>query len=304
MMKKQIRIALFGGDTRQIFLAKRLVEDGFLLQIWGLGEPADERLAGLVFHDWKEALAGADVLMLPLPVSTDGVRLNTPLQGEASLRLSLLAERFCGKLVLGGRIPPALRGLFEERAILCEDYYESEILQLKNALPTAEGAIFVAMGELPVTLDGCRTAVVGYGRIGSLLAEKLAALGADVTVLARRRESLETAALRRHRGLFLDSTAPLFGLQALPQDLRVIFNTVPSRIFTKEALERVPQGCLFIDLASAPGGIDFSAAEEKGIRTIWATALPGKYSPETAGIILAQTAEAMLETLEQYNDFP
>lgn len=302
MMREQMRIALLGGDTRQIFAAKKLTEDGFALSVWGLGELKGSGLDSLACGDWRSAVSGAEILILPLPLSADGVRLNCPLRiPEESVRLSLLLEAFSGKVVLGGRIPQALRSLAEARGISCIDYYDSELLQLKNALPTAEGALFVAMGELPVTLDGCQTAVVGYGRIGSLLAEKLMAMGAKVTVLARRREVLEQAALRHQRGILLQCKDGYRGLDDLPQDLRVIFNTVPKRIFCGELLEKIPAGCLFVDLASAPGGIDFADAERKGIRAIWATALPGKYSPESAGNIIAETLETILEEL-QYDD--
>ena len=237
----------------------------------------------------------AEILLLPLPVSADGVRLNCPLQRpEESVRLSLLPTLFGGKLLLGGKIPPALCSLAEEKGIACIDYFDSELLQLKNALPTVEGALFVAMGELSVTLDGAETAVIGYGRIGSLLAEKLRALGAKVTVLARRREVLQHAELRHHRGVLLHCKDGYRGLEAIPKDCRVIFNTVPNRIFVGEALDSIPRNCLFVDLASAPGGIDFATAEQRGLRAIWATALPGKYSPETAGVMIAETVETIL----------
>jgi dipicolinate synthase subunit A len=74
----------------------------------------------------------------------------------------------------------------------------------------------------------------------------------------------------------------------------VIFNTVPNRIFVGDALDSIPRNCLFVDLASAPGGIDFATAEQRGLRAIWATALPGKYSPETAGVMIAETVETIL----------
>lgn len=295
MMREKPKIALLGGDARQIFEAKKLLEDGYSVLTWGLGDLGEDLPKARACTDWREAISEAEILMLPLPVSADGVRLNCPLQApEESVRLSVLAEEFEGKVLLGGKIPPALQKLAAEKGIACIDYFESELLQLKNALPTAEGAIFVAMGELAVTLDGAATAVIGYGRIGSLLAEKLSALGADVTVLARRREVLEHAALRHHRGVLLHCKDGYRGLKEIPQNCRVIFNTVPTRIFVGEALERIPQGCLFVDLASAPGGIDFAAAEQKGIRAIWATALPGKYAPETAGVMIAETVETLL----------
>lgn len=295
MMRGRSKIALLGGDARQTFVAKKLFEDGFALSVWGLGDLRELGLGEVACADWREAVSDAEVLLLPLPVSADGVRLNCPLQTpEESVRLALLLDAFEGKLLLGGKIPPAARNLAEEKGMACIDYFDSELLQLKNALPTAEGALFVAMGELPVTLDGCQTAVVGYGRIGSLLAEKLRAMGAEVTVLARRREALQHAALRHCKGILLHCKDGYRGLEKIPTDCRVIFNTVPQRIFVGGTLERIPPNCLFVDLASAPGGIDFAAAEQRGLRAVWATALPGKYSPETAGVMIAQTVESIL----------
>ena len=80
----------------------------------------------------------------------------------------------------------------------------------------------------------------------------------------------------------------------MPRDVRVIFNTVPARLFDADVISRLPAGCVFIDLASAPGGIDREAAERSGVRCIWATSLPGKYAPETAGQIIADTAREIL----------
>ena len=295
-MTQQLKIAVLGGDARQIAMARALIEQGFSLSVWGLGEQGRSALKEIRSLSWQEAVSDANVLLLPLPCSVDGVRLNLPLESsDVSLRLSLLLESFSGKILLGGRLTSACKLLAEEKGIECIDYFDSEILQLKNALPTAEGALLIAMQELSVTLDGCESVVVGYGRIGSLLAEKLRLLGARVSVLARRQEALTQAALHHHRPIVFHCKDSYAGITQIPKNCRVIFNTVPQRIFTKELLQKLPQNCLLIDLASAPGGIDFSAAAELGMHAVWGTALPGKYAPETAGIFLAQTVKLILE---------
>ena len=213
--------------------------------------------------------------------------------GAISFEAAFPQTLTAGKMLLGGRIPTSFRLRAQEMNLQCIDYFDFEILQLKNALPTAEGAIEIAMRELPVTLDGSHAAIVGYGRIGDLLSLKLHALGARVTVYARRPEALALADL--HHCYTVDFREnPSEALSRIPKDVRVIFNTVPARLFTKEVLRSLHKGCLFIDLASAPGGIDSVAAEEFGIRCIWATALPGKYAPETAGQIIAETAMHVL----------
>ena len=41
-------------------------------------------------------------------------------------------------------------------------------------------------------------------------------------------------------------------------------------ILDKKRLERVRKDCIIIDLASKPGGVDFDAAKERGIKAILA----------------------------------
>ena len=128
-----------------------------------------------------------------------------------------------------------------------------------------------------------------------MLAEKLQALGAHVTVYARRREALTQAELHHHSTGRLICRNGRSTPDAFPKGVRVIFNTVPERIFNTETLRCIPGDCVLIDLASPPGGIDLGAAQTLGLRTVWGTSLPGKCAPESAGRILAETVESILE---------
>ena len=65
-------------------------------------------------------------------------------------------------------------------------------------------------------------------------------------------------------------------------------------IFTEDILRKFSDDTLFIDLASKPGGIDITSAQELGRKVIWALGLPGKTSPVTAGEIIAETIDNML----------
>ena len=70
------------------------------------------------------------------------------------------------------------------------DYLRREELCLANAVPTAEGAIRIAMEETARTLHGASALVVGYGRIGMALAPRLRALGMQTEICARRCETV------------------------------------------------------------------------------------------------------------------
>ncbi len=285
---KRCAIAVLGGDKRMDFAARELAKSGYDVREWGRRDGDDAATFSKIAHAW---LADVDALMLPLPTSLDGTHLAAPfLNDSEGLRMETLFCAAPDKLWLVGRLGEALRLRADREGIRLIDYFESEILQLKNALPTAEGAIEIAMRELPVVLDGTQVAVVGYGRIGEVLSAKLKALGAEVTVHARRPAVCIRAELL---GCFAKQITKERALD-FANGTRVIFNTVPSRLFTHSVLETLPKDCLLIDLASAPGGVDMRAAEELEIRSIWATALPGKCAPESAGIILGQTVHSIL----------
>lgn len=134
--------------------------------------------------------------------------------------------------------------------------------------------------------------MLGYGRIGKILARMLYGIGAGVWVEARKYADL--AMIEGH------------GYEPLPIDLLknnidkfdVIFNTIPSLILDEAMLRSVRNDALIIDLASKPGGVDFNAARLMGIRVIWALSLPGKISPVTSGIIIKDTIMNIINELE------
>ena len=297
-MTEKRGLAILGGDRRQIAAARYLASCQYPVFVWGLGECREEIGDAVLCDTWETAIRDADVVILPLPASADGVRIHCPLHDQdVLLRVTTLLNGIGTRLLLGGRFSEPIRSIADQLGVRWIDYFESEVLQLKNAVPTAEGAIAIAMRELPVTIDGVDAAVIGFGRIGELLAEKLRALGAHVTVYARRTEQLTHAENHHHA---IGRLIPCHG-HFYPASLsayRVIFNTVPHRLITRTVLETLRRDAVLIDLASAPGGIDFAAAEELGVRSIWGTALPGKCAPESAGEILAQAIAVILEETE------
>ena len=290
-MKRRV-IAVLGGDIRMNFAARKLVELGHDVREWGRNRDDDAIVFSKQANEW---FSDVDVLMFPLPTSFDGTHIWTPLHESGDdLRMETFFRSAANKLWLVGRLNESLSLRIKQEGIDCIDYFESEILQLKNALPTAQGAIEIAMRELSIVLDGAKVAVIGYGRIGEVLSHKLKVLGANVTVYARRQESCIRAEIFGCNSKQIIQPSRGDDIFDFDTNTRVIFNTVPSRLFTRSVLQSLPRECLIIDLASAPGGIEINAANELGIRFIWATALPGKCAPESAGIFLGETAHSIL----------
>lgn len=280
-------IAILGGDTRQCSLAVRLAREGLAVRVFGL--PQEELPPEISsFSSWREAIEGSAAVVLPLPASPDGIRLNLPLAPTTDS--VSIAELFAAIpttcLLAGGKFSPAVRALAEERGLTLFDYFKSEELQLKNALPTAEGAVSILMRECPRTVSGLSVGVTGFGRVSRALVRLLLAMNAKVTVAARKRADIEEATAMGCKTVHLTGGR---SLSALCESTEIIFNTVPHWIFSADILSEMPRNSLIIDLASAPGGVDASAAGANGIRVIWALSLPGKYAPVTAGEIIAET---------------
>ena len=298
--KENIKVGILGGDRRQLVTAESLANT-YECAVWGFaavyGGEDEHYLQNTVrCADPESAVKCSDAVVLPLPVSTDGIRLNCPLaakngSGETpDVRLLAVCEKMPhGSILLGGMIPPVVKKYAAEHGVTALDYYESEELQIKNSVPTAEGAVAACIGALPFTIAGMRAAVFGYGRVGRTLAGRLRVLGADVFAVARSRKDLSNAAC--------DGCVPvpLDEYRSFPLHCDAVFNTIPHRIFDAELLKRIPRGTVLFELATANAGVDLAAAEENGIRVIPLPSLPGKTAPRTAGEIICSVVRGMLD---------
>ena len=278
---------VIGGDRRQLKLAELLAEEGHTVHTWALpGEGAGGTLLP------AEKLAGverADCVVLPLPVTGEDGALNAPLWGGRMSLQELFRAMRPGQFVVGGRVTEQVFRLAEEQRLVCRDYFAREELAVLNAVPTAEGAVQLAMENLPITLHSCRALVLGYGRVGRALARTLQGLGAFVTVGARRYEQLAQA---ESDGCTAQKLEDLAGWLC---GYDVIFNTVPALVLNDRLLRDLKQECLVIDVASKPGGVDLKIAGELGVPVIWALSLPGKVAPVTAARAIRQTVYHMLQ---------
>lgn len=283
-MKRMLNVVLAGGDMRQIYLGQQLTEDGFRVSTVALERHGEQ----LEMRDMS-AFHTAEVIVLPMPVMAERGRLNAPLSNAPYKITDVLDAIPAGKTVFGGAIPKSVHEMAERRGIVMTDYLEREELAVLNAIPTAEGAIQIAMEELPVTLHGTKALVIGNGRIGKALARRLHVLGAEVTVSARRYEDF--ARIRDSGMQWADTGA----LAPFVKQFALIFNTVPYLIVTRSVLAQCRSDVLLIDLASRPGGIDFAAAEDLGRKTIHALSLPGKVAPVTAASYIRDTIIHILQ---------
>lgn len=265
-----LTIIIIGGDERQRWLARLLAAEGHRVTTVGLGETA---YAGDLYE-------GAEAAILPLPALNPAGAVRTPLEFGALLPETVAAA--VGETpVFAGKLPPEVAALFRGG---CTDYFARESLTLRNAELTAEGALQLLLEELPRSLLGLRVLILGAGRIGGLLARMLLALGAEVTVAARREEERTRMRLLGCRAVTTEA------LEEAVAGQEALVNTVPARLLTPQVLDHINKDALLLDLASAPGGFSLGDTAQRGLRAVKAAALPGKCAPKSA-------AEAIRDTL-------
>lgn len=263
-----------GGDSRSIYAAEKLGER-YCCTLYGIS--GEEKL--------PESLS--DYAVLPLPASTDGVHINCPLIKSTPPEFDILEKTVKkGGTVFTSREFPALQEICLKNGFSLVNYFEREELAVKNAVPTAEGALEIAIREIPVTLFGAEVLITGFGRIGKLLVRYFSALGARVSAAARKYGDLAWIEAYGARAINFNTPGEL---DTAIKRADVIINTVPALIFDRKRLTLVKTGALFIELASVLSAEDEALAADRGIKLIWARSLPGKTAPITAGYIIADT---------------
>ena len=282
-------VSVIGGDLRQLTLARELQNDGYSTYLYGFDK--DISTGRLPSADLHLALE-SDIIILPVPVSFDGKTVNLPYSDRVLTIDELAGGINPASMVMGGRIPEELSLLLTDRGIKHSDYMRRDELAIRNAVPTAEGAIEIAISETPITIHGSSCLVLGYGKVGKALSHSLQALGARTYVEARKYADLALIENHGCHPLTMNEAKAHIG------EFDVIFNTIPALVLDSETLKRASRNALIIDLASKPGGVDFEAAKQLGLNVIWALSLPGRVAPVTAGLIIKDTIANILSELE------
>ena len=277
-MVSKKKFSIIGGDIRQIYAAKELKKRGYDVYVCGFENLDNQEYKSL---DITEVISKSDYIILPLPVTRDKIYLNAPFS-NTPIKISDNLFSECENKVIFGGIVTSLSERVKNTNIKLKDYYDREDFMILNAIPTAEGAIRVALEEYKNTLWNSKVLVVGYGRIGKVLANRLKGIGSNVTVSARNPRDVAWARSNNFETINISKIDS--GL-----DFDIIFNTVPKKVLVHENMNFIKNCKLIIDLASLPGGVDKDSAKKFGIEVINALGLPGKFFPECAGRIIVDT---------------
>lgn len=269
---------IMGGDSRQICLNRLLSQAGARTRFY-YDRPSSP-------FSLREAMENSHIILCPVPFTKDGKTVYS----ENSLPgLEIHTFTACLKnthILFGGNIPSSVRERCDSLSIPCHDFMQMEDVAWKNAVATAEGAVAEAIALSPRNLYRSRCLVFGYGRCASILADRLKGMGASVTVAGRDASQLVRAHCLGYDICLLKELKTVIG------EFDFIFNTIPSLVLDAALAKQLQENAAVIDIASAPGGVDFQALERLNIRARLCPGLPGRYSPLSSAIILY---EAVME---------
>lgn len=257
MMKKY---AFLGNDERTKYLRKLYIKEGVSISI-----PED-----------------SDYIITTIPLTRD----NKNITGE-----EITCDEFLNvsknKVIFTGALTKVMKEKMKEYKYY--DLMSYDNVAILNAIPTAEGAIYEAIGLSDSTLCNSKCLVLGYGRIGKVLARMLRGIGADVYCEARKDVDLSYIEALGYKKIEINNLD-----KVLPK-VDYIFNTIPSLILDGKKLALVSKDVCIIDLASTPGGIDFEEAKRLDIKTKWALSLPSKVSPKSSAIYLKEQIDKIIK---------
>lgn len=245
---KNKKFTVIGGDVRNIKLAELLKNDGNDVYMHGF-KNSDVEVDVREFDDLKQAVGVSDIIIGPVPCSNDGETINAAYHPDKIYINEVFRAISNKQIFIAGRISDKILHMAQAYNVYTVDILHREEMSVLNAIPTAEGAIQIAMQEMPITVHGSNFLVVGYGRIGKTLSKMLRGIGAHVYCAARKYSDMAWVKSQGYIPLFIND------LDSYVSEMDVIINTVPALVLNSSVLARVRKECLIIDLASKPGGI-------------------------------------------------
>lgn len=276
-----MKYEIIGGDERFRCLAKRLEKEGNEVVCFGFERAEDDM-------EKCGEIINADCYILPLPAERNGA-LNAPFSETERSIHEVLFDIPDGGLVMGGKISGKLRNSSECRGLELYDYMQRPDFIVGNAALTAEAALWLLMNESGTALYGKKVLIIGYGRIGRILAQRMKVMNTKVGVMSRNPEVRAIAGALGYR-----AHSPRENISGYD----IVVNTAPGQVLPEGAFSALEKDALLLELASAPGGLSRAEAAEFGLKFIAAPGLPARYSPESAAGLIYDSINEILKERE------
>ncbi len=287
-------VSIIGGDLRIVNLIELLAKDDFLVYTYGLENSEDliESKNIIKCKNVDELVNSSEIIIGPVPMTNDAENLSAPFS-EEKISINELLQKMAGKnkTFLAGQLSEKIINSCQENNINYIDLLKREELVVLNTIATAEGAIQITMENTQKTIHGSNVLIMGFGRVGKVLAKMLDGIGAKVSCEARKNSDIAWIKAYGYTPIHLSELESELG------NYDIIINTIPFQILDENRLKYIKKDCTIVDLSSNPGGVDRRAARSLGIKLIWALSLPGKVAPMTSAEFIKETLYHILKEL-------
>ena len=264
-----MNFCIIGGDSRNFFLAKELAREKHEVKLFGFDKLENFKTC----EKYCEIIKTSDIVILPIPFSKDNLCLYMPFS-NTYIPIKEILYYLENKIIFVGNINKELTEILNTKNNKLIDFMKKEEFAILNTIPTAEATIEIIIKNTKKILQNSNCLIMGYGRIGKILAYKLQGLSAKITCMVTNKEEKAWAVVYGYEIVTIED------LQKNCTKFKhydIIINTIPKIIF-KEELKELKKETLVIDLASKPYGIDRKIVEKENINFIEALGLPRKIS--------------------------
>jgi dipicolinate synthase subunit A len=272
-----VTIAIVGGDRREQEIARCAAAEGATVRSFGFPWPTSGIEGVLQAKSAREALKDAHIALFPIPgIAADGALFAPSCPDRIVPDREMMASMRRPAHVILGWADANLKGHCEALDISIHEYEWDQDLMLLRGPAIVEGMLRVIIENTDITIHRAQVCMVGQGTIGTLATRALVGLGARVHVAARnriQRAAAYAAGAEPHELTELVTVLPTSD---------ILISSVPAQVVDRRLLETMNSRSLLIDLAAPPGGIDRAAAQELGLKFIWARGL-GSRAPITVG---------------------
>ena len=270
-------VAVLGGDLRMLEHMRLARLAGAKVQHYGLIPGAEVAAGQPQAASRVDAVKGARIISCPIPGLGADDELYAKFTSE-KLRLTteVLKGAAAGAMLLTCYSTPRMDEWAKATSVEIIPYGDDDALAILHAVPTAEGAIRIAIENTDDTLLGMNVLCLGLGRVGISVAQAFESMKSRVSLAARNPAQLARA----------------WAMNAIPIELRdlkshignfgLIVSSTSGRVLDKDLLALTRPDVVIIDLCSPPGSVDFEAAKALGRKAIWARAQAGR-APRRAG---------------------
>ena len=280
-----MKFSVIGGDLRLINLAIMLKDDGNQISVYGMEKSKEIMEDGRIekCDNLQMAIDNSEVIIGSIPFLKNNGETYATFSDKHIYVKDLVDKNHKDKIFIAGSIQKDTKEMLEKSYKKVIDIMQREELVILNTIATAEGAIDVAIQNTDRVLHRSNVLILGFGRVGKVVAEKFHQLFCKVTCAARKDTDLAWIKA------FGYEAVNIYKLKENLKQYDIIINTVPQMIINKNEMQYMKPNVLLIDLASAPGGINTEDAQEMNLKFVWALALPGKVAPMTSAEFIKET---------------